>query len=129
MGSSIACVSKITETGRRKFQITTFGWAEDGYVTQEQSEAEELPDVRIWHSPIEPDANGKYPSNTRLFRRPDNQIVLRLRNNIPLDRALTAFRKVVEQLDLAAIQESDIQNPLVNLNFSVESHATQARTG
>ncbi|WP_371141697.1 hypothetical protein [Burkholderia cepacia] len=132
LGSSIACVSKMTETGRRKFQITTFGWAECGYVTQERSEAEELPDVRIWHSPIEPDANGKYPSNTRLFRRPDNQIVLRLRNDLPLDRALTAFRKVVERLDLTAIQESDIQNPLVSLNFSVQLDVTGrvlAKTG
>jgi hypothetical protein len=124
LGPSISCVSKITETGRRKFQITTFGWAESGYVTQERFEADELPDVRIWYSPIELDTNGRYPSNTRLFGRRDNQIGLRLRNDLPLERALTAFRKVVEQLDRTAIHESEIQNPLVSLNFSVRLDVT-----
>jgi hypothetical protein len=132
LGSSIACASKTAETGPRKFQITTFGWTEDGYVAHDQSVAEELPNVRIWYSPIEPDANGKYAANSRLFRRPDGQIVLRLRTDLSLDRALTSFRKVVGQLDLAAIQESDVQNPLVSLNFSVRLDVTGrvlAKTG
>lgn len=132
LGSSIACASKIDETGTRKFQIATFVWMDEGYVEHGRTEVDELPDACLLHFPIEPDGQGKFASNSRLFRRPGGQMVVRVRNDLPIERALTAFRKVVEQLDLAAVQESDLQNPLVSLNFSFQLDVTGrvlAKTG
>ncbi|UEP41057.1 HNH endonuclease [Burkholderia sp. B21-005] len=131
-GSSIACASKLDETATHKFQIATFVWEGGRYVEHHQVGADELPASCFLHLPIVPNEHGKFTSNSRLFRRPNGQIVLRLRGDLQLDSALTAFRKVGENLDLSTLVESDLKNPLVNLGFSFQLDVTGrvlAKTG
>ncbi|WP_322082660.1 hypothetical protein [Burkholderia sp. BCC1972] len=132
LGASISCASKLGGTSTRKFKITAFVWEDGSYIEHSQIAADELPAASFLHFPIEPNEHGKFTSNSRLFRRPNGQVVLRLRNDLPLDKALTAFRKVVEGLDLATLVESDLRNPLVNIGFSFQLDVTArvlAKTG
>ncbi|WP_241291980.1 HNH endonuclease [Burkholderia stabilis] len=131
-GSSIACASKLDETATHKFKIATFLWEDGRYIEHGQMGADELPASCLLYIPIAPNEHGKFASNSRLFRRPNGQIVLRLRSDLPLDSALTAFRKVGENLDLSTLVESDLKNPLVNIGFSFQLDVTGrvlAKTG
>lgn len=132
LGRSVACARKTAEIGPHEFQITTFVWTDDEYLEYEQTVASELPDICLLHLPIESDANGKYDSNTRLFRRSGGQVVLRLRSDLSPDRALTTFRKVAEQIDLAEVQESEMQQPVVSVRLCFQLDVTGrvlAKTG
>jgi hypothetical protein len=130
LGPSVLCARKSPDF--QGFDVATLVWADHAYVVQKRITCDALPESCLLCFQIESDADGRQAGNSRIFQRGDGQFVLRLRNELTEDRALTLFRKAVAQMDLSTLTESDIEHPLISVSLSFRFDVTGrvlAKTG
>ncbi|WP_175735502.1 hypothetical protein [Burkholderia ambifaria] len=124
LGDNALLASRIDSIGKAAFNLIRVMWNGDKYVEQERLLSNQLPKPHIWETIIELGDNGKPKSNTRLFQRPDGQIVLRVADGLGSTEALTRFRLVLDKIDLSDAIESEVKNPLVHLNLPLRTDVT-----
>ncbi|WP_031357912.1 hypothetical protein [Caballeronia sordidicola] len=121
LAATVTCVRNEPVEGVRSLLATTYTWGPDGYERGETRSVSEPPLQSIWNIILEPNEDGSEPSSrARMFRRENGQIVLRVTEKLGVERALTFFRKVLEQSNFEVMAARDIQNPPVRFDMSFQ---------
>ncbi len=125
LGTNVTCVRKIEREGKQSLQATRYDWSDDGYVVTERQSVPKPPVGCIWSAALKPNHDGTVPtSRARLFRRGTGQIVLKVTDEFGDSRALTFFRKLVNQATFDTMTEQDVPNPLVGVSMSFDISVT-----
>lgn len=121
LAATVTCVRNEAVEGVRLLLATTYTWGPDGYERAETHSVPKPPVQCVWDVTLEPNKDGSEPtSRARMFRRENGQIVLRVTANLGVEKALTYFRKVLEQTNFETITGRDIENPAVKLEMSFD---------
>jgi hypothetical protein len=125
LGASVVCVSKVSNEKAPALYATTYVWNGDQYVERDVLTVLAPPDPSVWSAPLKPNADGSEPkSRARMFLRGNGQIVLKSTEKLGVARALTFFRKLLNQTTFEQMMEQDIENPLVGLSMSFDIAVT-----
>lgn len=132
LGATALLANRIDPTTEAAFNLINLIWDGEKYSEGRKSVSNQLPKPHIWETRIELSGSGKPKSNTRLFKRLDGQIVLRVADGLGSAKALTRFRRVLDRIDLSDATESEVKNPLVHLELPLRIDVTSrvlAKTG
>ena len=127
LNDSVTCIRKIHDEVPPIFELTHFIWREGAYVrSQEVEHLAKAPSGGIWHEQMENYKSEQRLSRSRLFRSVRNKIVLRVTDDLALEKALTLYRKCLEQTDFSSMEAEaqTVENPLVSVGMSVRTDVT-----
>jgi len=125
LGPSVTCVSKGISKQTPAFCTTTYTWNGDQYVQREALAVSAPPNPAVWSTPLKPNPDGSEPkSRARMFLRGNGQIVLKCTEKLGIARALTFFRKLLNQTKFEQMTEQDVINPLVGISMSFDVAVT-----
>lgn len=120
LGDSALLVQKHFNTAVTEYQVDTLRWNGERFVLASREVIDKPPSACVWREVLEPSQDGEIHRLVTLYRRRAGQIVLRAPENDDVIDLLTQARKAAPEFQVASIETTAVENPLVQLSMSMD---------
>ena len=113
-------VQKRSKADVIEYVVDTLSWNGERFLLASQQVMEKPPNGCVWRELLEPSQDGEIHRLATLYRRRTGQIVLRAPADGDAIELLTQARKAAPAFQVASIQSTLVENPLVQLSMSMD---------